>query len=288
MMSSKARRALNHVGSALALLGVAFVVWRLGQAGAIATLRQLPPSAWVVIVALGVLYGVASLLLARAWWYLLLQTNVSASATWSVTTYGISQLAKYVPGNIFQFAGRQSLGMAAGLPGAALIKSAFWELLILVIAGVMFTPLVLPLVIPGFSSTMSTLLAVASVFTVAGVLRGLIGRHVQKAFLLDLLFLAISGLVFLTLLHLLAKNTNILSHQWPMLIGAYVVAWLLGLLTPGAPAGIGVREALLILLTPSIIKETELLPVVAINRMITMTGDFCCFGLAHWLRQTQD
>jgi uncharacterized membrane protein YbhN (UPF0104 family) len=61
------------------------------------------------------------------------------------------------------------------------------------------------------------------------------------------------------------------------LCGAYVVAWLAGLVTPGAPAGIGVREIVLLLLLGSSVAEADLLLVVVLGRIVTMVGDILYF-----------
>ena len=95
-------------------------------------------------------------MLALAWWNLLAQFGASVSKRWAIKTYGISQLAKYVPGNIFHLAGRQAMGMAAGTPGWVLAKSSIWELVLISIAGAMFSLLALPLLIPGLSVAIST------------------------------------------------------------------------------------------------------------------------------------
>ena len=85
---------------------------------------------------------------------------------WAIKTYGLSQIGKYIPGNVFQFAARQARGMAAGVPGWALARSAAWELGLLAVCGALFGFLVLPLVapwLPGRSSAVLFLLALAAV-----------------------------------------------------------------------------------------------------------------------------
>ena len=77
-------------------------------------------------------------MLAYAWWNLLEQFGASVSKRWAAKIYGLSQLAKYVPGNIFHLAGRQAMGMSAGVGGRILAKSALWELGIILIAGAVF------------------------------------------------------------------------------------------------------------------------------------------------------
>src|SRR5690606_30699473 len=100
------------------------------------------------IALLAVLYGAANTMLARAWWWQLKIFNIPADWRWALKTYGLSQLAKYVPGNIFHLAGRQALGMAIGLAGRPLAKSAVWELGSIAVAAACFGILAMPLMLP--------------------------------------------------------------------------------------------------------------------------------------------
>ena len=56
-------------------------------------------------------------------------------------------------------------------------------------------------------------------------------------------------------------------------IGSFVAAWLVGLLTPGAPAGIGVREVFLLAALGHLVAESELLWLTSLARLVTMFGD---------------
>ena len=58
------------------------------------------------------------------------------------------------------------------------------------------------------------------------------------------------------------------------------MAWLAGLLTPGAPAGIGVRELVLVLLLKGIVPEAELLLAVLLSRLVTVGGDLLFYLVA--------
>ena len=59
-----------------------------------------------------------------------------------------------------------------------------------------------------------------------------------------------------------------------------MVAWLIGFATPGAPAGIGIRELVLIQMLGSTIVETELILAVLVGRLVTAMGDILYFTIA--------
>lgn len=189
----------------------------------------------------------------------------------------MSQLAKYVPGNIFHLAGRQALGMAVGISAGVLAKSTIWELGSIAVAGTLFSWLILPLLLPGFPNVASVFLLLSSVALVAGLLRGMAGRQPAWAFIWQLLFLLVSGTVFVALLHVIAGGEGLAIRYWLAIGGAYIAAWLVGLVTPGAPAGVGVREMILLLLLKSLVAEMDLLMAVLLGRLVTVVGDLLFF-----------
>ena len=154
-MSPTLRRVLHWGGSGLALIGVVFVGFRLHSYWLDLDLSRVTPLAWSFIAVLSVIYGAANLLLALAWWHLLRHLGASATRLGSIRIYGMSQLAKYVPGNIFHLAGRQALGMAAGISAGVLAKSTIWELGSIAVAGALFGWMILPLLSPGFPEAAS-------------------------------------------------------------------------------------------------------------------------------------
>jgi uncharacterized membrane protein YbhN (UPF0104 family) len=108
------------------------------------------------------------------------------------------------------------------------------------------------------------------------------GPQVRQGWLLQSAFLMASGTIFLgLLLALLAVGPmpiGLSPWLWPGVVGAFVLAWLLGLITPGAPAGMGVRELVLLgLLSPFLPQSTILLATV-LGRVVTIGGDLLFFG----------
>lgn len=267
------KRTLHWGGSAAAIAGIAFVALRLHDYGAEIDFARFDLTAWSWVAALALIYGLSNLMLALAWWNLLGQFGACTSRRWAVRVYGISQIAKYVPGNIFHLAGRQAMGMAAGLAGWPLAKSAVWELGLISATGGLFGLLALPLLVPGLPVTASAELFAASIGIAVILLLRFIGLPVARAFGWYAGFLVISALLFVGLVELLADNPVSGVGFWLLLGGAYVLAWLIGLVTPGAPAGVGVRELVLLFLLKGIIGEADLLLVVMVGRMMTVGGD---------------
>jgi uncharacterized membrane protein YbhN (UPF0104 family) len=279
-MHPNLKRSLHWAGSALALLGIAFVALRLRNYSAEINFTRFNVTAWSVIAGLVLIYGLANGMLALAWWNLLKQFGVNTSRGWAVRVYGISQLAKYVPGNIFHLAGRQGMGMAAGVSGWALAKSSVWELGLLSITGGLFGLLAAPLLVKNVPIAIAVLVFAGVVGVAAALLWRFIGTPVARAFVYQVSFLAISGWIFVGVIGLLVESPESGGFPWLPLGGAYVLAWLAGLITPGAPAGVGVRELVLLYLLKGMIGEADLLLAVVLGRMITVAGDLGFFGIA--------
>lgn len=277
----KLRSWLHGLGGLLCLAGVWFVGTRLQTEVRGVEWTRLTSTAWMTLSLLAVLYGLANIMLVRAWWRLLQFVSLKVEFAWALRVYGLSQLGKYVPGNIFHFAGRQALGMAAGLPGAALAKSSLWELALIAAAGSLYSAWCLPLL--PLPVELSNFVA-GMMFGVGVLLSGLmlqrwISRDVAAAMLWQLAFLALSGSIFGIGLYTV-QSGPVESSLWPLVAGCYVVAWLIGLVTPGAPAGVGVREAVLLLLLGAWIAPADLVLAVVLGRCVTVVGDLLFFVAA--------
>ena len=279
------KKGLHWAGGGVGLAGVIFIAIRLHQCSAQLDFQRFGAASWAGIFVLAFVYGCANFFLAAAWWNILGFLRAEVSKIWAVRTYGISQLAKYVPGNIFQFASRQALGLAADLPGWVLAKSVFWELALISVAGVLFTCLAIPLVLHELSIIFALLIFLSTIFAVGFCIRRFLGSSAIKAFAAYLLFLTVSGLVFVGTLVVVTGQSSI-KVELVILYGAsYVVAWLAGLMTPGAPAGVGVREVVLLFLLGAEVAEADLLLAVVLNRVITIAGDggfFAWASLKSW------
>ncbi|MDF2617672.1 MAG: hypothetical protein K0S00_331 [Xanthobacteraceae bacterium] len=277
------KRLFHWLGTGLALIGGGFVALRLHDYAGEIDIARILPVQWIALGGLAVFYGAASVLLALAWRRLLAFCGVATSIRWTVGAYGSSQLAKYIPGNIFQFAGRQAIGMAAGYRGWALARSTLWELgLISWTAGV-FALLAVHLAV-GEIPIVATLLAFA--LALAGsmaLVARLFSPHVAVAMGEQALFLSCSGAVFVGCLLISMPEASTPFDLLPAVAGAFVIAWLVGMATPGSPAGLGVRELVLLFLLTGIGCEPDVLLAIVLGRIVNVAGDALFFALGVFL-----
>lgn len=268
-MTPKLRRILNLIGAVLAIAGIIFVVFRLQVYSAELDWTVMGVTAWATVLALSMVYGLANVLLGLGWWQLLRTMGDKSSWLGALRVYGLSQLAKYVPGNVFQLAGRQALGMAQGMSAGALAKSMLLELILIAVAGILFVVLVLPLWFAEISSADALGLMLVTAAMLLVMLYRKWAKPVAWAMLGFILFLAISGSLFVELLVLV----NAMPSTAPPIVGAFILAWLAGFVTPGAPAGVGVRELVLLVLLEDLVMPADLLLAVLLGRVVTVLGD---------------
>ena len=63
-------------------------------------------------------------------------------------------------------------------------------------------------------------------------------------------------------------------------MGLFILSWLAGFLTPGAPGGLGVREVVLLMFLSGTLNENILLSAVVLHRLLAIMGDAAAYGMA--------
>ena len=219
-----------------------------------------------------------------------------------LVVYTISNLYKYIPGGVMYVVGRNRLAVETddlGHPEVAL--STFIEGALVAIAAVIIV------IITAFDHAreymrqvelpMVFVLVLIAVVVVAGsVLYSLrqkissgaskLFEHMQvlkplvllKRFGFALLLMTLWGGTFLATLVVLGQEMS--PGLAPTVIGLFLLAWLAGFLTPGAPSGLGVREMIMLLFLGNILNEGMLLSAMIIHRIVAAAGDVAAYGIA--------
>lgn len=279
---------LKHLGYAVALVSVAFVLRELVHSG-LWSGASLDPLALVGVgLAGGIAYGVSEVLLSVAWWQLVGKGGFASSHRINAR----AQIAKYLPGNVFHFVGRHALGASAGIAHGTLLVAVAGEIVSLVAAASLVTgALLMSLGDAPFPETARLVLPIGGALATCGaallialprtrlaaripVLKDacqLSGLALGRTTLLHLAFFLASGLVFFGILIALAPADVHVSAAETIGIGA--AAWLAGFLVPGVSAGVGVREATLILLLSPMIGHDLAIGGALAYRIATVSGD---------------
>lgn len=274
------RKSLQWVGSGLSFLGVIFLVLQLRENADRIDIGRLTLSDWITIVGLTLAYTTANALLALAWRNLLIFSGQQVTRVSAIHIYGVAQIAKYVPGNVFHIAGRQVLGLSAKWAGVPVAWSAVWEIALLAFLGALFALLAAPLFFSAVSQFASSAVFAAVLALVWLTARRFISRWVATAMIQQAIYLFICAITFSWTLALIIPTGQLTTALQPAIWGAFIVAWLAGFLTPGAPAGIGVREFILALLLAGVAAPVDILFAIVLVRTINVVGDFLFYSIA--------
>tara|TARA_R110000787_G_C13441304_1_gene446400 strand:- start:7536 stop:8396 length:861 start_codon:yes stop_codon:yes gene_type:complete len=269
-MQFNLRKLANWAGTTIAILAVVYVTYLFNQYSAEIDFTKFSVTQWLMFGVFTLIYGAANFFLASSWRNILEYLSAPISFIQAIRIFGISQLAKYLPGNILHLAGRQAMGMARGIPAMILVKSAGWEFILIALVGSLFGILILPIFFSVLANYVAIVFFIAAIMLIGWILFRFFGQKILHAYFSYLIFLSISGVIFATLLALISGAYDAHYHS---VIAAFVIAWLAGLITPGAPAGIGIRELVLLFLLKGIILGADILIAVVLGRLVTVFGD---------------
>lgn len=300
-------RRLKRIGGSLSvlvtLLALSFAGYRLWTMGGKTWDALSADRALAAILGGGIAYACIALLLVVAWRLLLLSFGETPSLSSCIAIYGRTQIAKYLPGNFLHLPGRHMMGAALGIGHRALVASAVYEIVGLMAASVAVSLALLTgeQSAPGGATPvqlvvlLALLLGVPVMLQVLGTWTGLAprlglpdrspGETVRlwlPAVALYVAFFLLTGLL------LWAVGSAVLaSVEMKLMVAAYAIAWLAGFVVPGAPAGLGVREATMIVLLSGVCPESVAVSIAVAGRLVVTLGDVVLFGLSFLFQSGQ-
>jgi hypothetical protein len=263
------------------------------------------PHSILLIISAVIMYGVASFPLAFAWQYMLNRLSNQQSAL--LLLYARSQLGKYLPGNVAHLAGRHVMARDYDFPHSSLILSTLLEFAGLLsaagsvilfatqlpsLAAAIAAATSIPLDILGFA-LLCAMPFVAVAYRIAPYFFGSDSvrdsKHAKvpglsvllRPYFLYLCFFVAAGGAF-TLVSL-AISGDIAWSFTGLLFVTFAMGWTLGFVTPGAPSGIGIREAILFYILKTVFAESDALLISVLFRAITIAGDLLFWIAAEFL-----
>lgn len=241
------------------------------------------------------------------WTWILQELNQPVSSPQFIQVYLKTNIAKYLPGNIWHYYGRIVAAKNANVSAGAATLSVLLEpllmlaaaLIIIVLCSSQFAAANTTLVIqilqllslavvlcaihPWFLNPVIRFLyrlkAKKSVATTEETIPLSLKSYPVRPLLGELGFMGLRATGFiLTMFALGSLNVN----QIPLLLGAFSCAWLLGLVIPGAPGGLGVFEATAYQLLQHHFPAAVVFSAIALYRLISILAETAGAALA-WL-----
>jgi uncharacterized membrane protein YbhN (UPF0104 family) len=254
-------RVLAQLLLVAALVFVALKVRSIWHGGHV----ELANVDWVALAGSFVLAAIGTAAGALIWLVILDGLGVKPRLRWAGLFFQ-SQLGKYIPGAVWQYAGRAAVARANGIPvrpvgislpiefAAAAIAAGSMAAFLLGWWGALLLAAVAVLLLLARRPTRSRLPALVTI----------------RATLLYLLVWLLLGASF----WLCARGlVTVPAGDLALYIGTFAVAWLAGLLAIYAPGGLGVREAVLVALLHGRIGAADALVVAAASRLMLILAD---------------
>ncbi|MBW4569138.1 MAG: YbhN family protein [Tolypothrix carrinoi HA7290-LM1] len=247
------------------------------------------------------------------WTWVLQDLNQPVESVHFIQVYLKTNIAKYLPGNIWHHYGRIVAAKNANVSPSAATLSVLLEPLLMAAAALI---IIVSLGGTFAAGNVNLFAQIAQLLTLLGVLcvvhprflnlairflqrlkgrmsntttesnpRVSIRRYPVRPLLGELGFLGLRSAGFiLTMFALGPLNFS----QIPLLIAAFSFAWLVGFVVPGAPGGLGVFEATAIALLQNRFPAAIVISAIALYRLISIIAETAGAALA-WLdeRQTQ-
>lgn len=298
------KQAFRLLGIAIAIAaGVYFVRHAIGAFGALQASSLSPGRLLGALVVMLPAYLVAVPLASVMWGALLRAMGVVLPPARAYAIVAVTQFAKYLPGNVAHHVGRVVVARPFGGDVARLSLSLVYENLLTALAAAHLTALLVVLrPVPALEPYLPTawrpwLLLAITLGAAAGFLMlGLLVAKVQQwrgapegpkaavrppgpATLLGAYAVAVTsflvvGLGFTAMAPVVSPGVG---FPYLSLCGAFAAAWVIGLLVPGAPAGLGIREGVLLVLLGETMATGDAVMVIAILRVATTLGDLIHF-----------
>jgi glycosyltransferase 2 family protein len=248
----------------LLLAGFVFILLRLRSLWLDNTVHLSRVAWWWLIPAVAA--GLCSILLSGVIWRWLLRRLGGDPPAATVAIFLQAQLGKYVPGSVWQYAGRAALGRGYSLPMKLVAKSFPIELAATVLAAAPFSILLVGWVATAGVLGIVVIVASTSLFLPRrGVSRVALGASLLYATTWP--FVGASfWMTGRALVHAPPRDLAVYT-------GAFAVAWLAGLAAVYAPGGLGVREAVLVALLRGKLGSADALLVALASRAVFTLSD---------------
>ena len=275
-------------------VSLAFMLWLL-----IAQWNDIRHVDWEIRSALMAAVMVALVMLfflsALGWHLILRSLRVDTDARTSIRTWLLSSLGRYLPGGVWGYVSRITMGVEQGIPAATVGLALYLETLVLcagaITAGIPAVVLAAGLPIEWHSVALLIVLLTAMMHPRALALLRFLPGKIGRAFAATTLpstgqlvlvyfyyvvFWVAYGVVFVGFVAALQQ----LPPGSALPIGASMgLSFAVGLVAIFAPGGIGVRESVLYLLLVPYLSPAASLLIAVSSRMWIVTGEAIAVGL---------
>jgi hypothetical protein len=243
MNKNKLKEYLYTFGKLLSLLSIVFIFYKIYQEYSLGSFYTKIVQ-FIDISPYLILLNILSLLTGVYVWYTILRHYSTKSFGYLTAYYYFAktEVAKYLPGNIFHLVGRQALASKLGIKHTQMAKITFFHTIVLLFGTVVSASL-LALVAEPINEYYKLAAVAATVFLiiVTFFIYPIFSKLTKLTMLMIIaLSIAMQGAI---LAWIVAYQAGNYSYEYlSLLASVYVISWIIGFVTPGASGGLGVRE----------------------------------------------
>jgi hypothetical protein len=299
------KQLVRWLGLLLALAaGIYFVLYAHRALAGKDLSGLLDSNVLIATTAMTVLYILLIPTTALAWTWLLRAMEQQVSYKRMLPILATTQFGKYLPGNVAQHIGRIALATGAGVQLPAALFSVAYEMLLMLVACAHISALALLWAPPAALSQWTLaeyrlpLLAVVTLGAITALLlaprlASLLARYranrrgthdyVPPKLHLNVTTVVTCYAIYAINFCLVGGGLWLVTHalllgslptpSLTFLIGAFAGSWVLGFIAPGAPAGLGIREAILSTWLSGALPAAQIVLLIVALRIATTLGD---------------
>ncbi len=297
------KKIIKIIGNVVSISAIFFIIRRLMNLQTDYT-QFLTLGNVVIILMLSSLYGVIVFAMSFSWYRLLIQlTGKKLGFRAVAAVYCKSNIMKYLPGNVFQYVGRNQIAVENDLKHFDVALATVMDIAVNVIGvfiitvicygkgiqdwldllGIINAKYLAAVLAAGILIFLVIVVVLIKSEKVYNKLKAVLSKKNLKVYALCvlvyiLLFLCMSCLYIWVLTGIL--DMHIESGHLMLICGAYLLSWLCGFVIIGAPGGIGIRETVLTVLLGRYFEIELFLVGIVIFRVISILGDLMAVGIA--------
>jgi glycosyltransferase 2 family protein len=284
----------NAVGATVAVLVMGIVLYLYGgDLKSVDFMRAdlLPRFAGAVAI-----YTFVVAIGAFAWGVLLTAFGARPSFMAAERQLLISQIGKYIPGNVAQYVGRAAMAIGAGMPAAIVGIALVTETAAIILGGIISVAISIAIAPEQADRAISLLPDVSTLGWIAAGIAALLllllifhlvsrrWRRFEKLPNIRWGHMLFAIALYTCALLLLGGSLNLIAGALSpvplsLTIVVFSAAWIAGLATPGAPGGLGVRETVIALGLAPFMGGAAALSTALLHRGASVLGDVISFGL---------
>lgn len=302
-MEINMKKVLKYIGNILTIIALIFIIKKiLGMEFDVAIFAK--PANWLILVTALLLYILNVMFICFPWVQLVeIFSSQKIPMKTAMIVYSKSNILKYVPGNVFQYVGRNELAVKmkvshVDVACSTVIDTAI-SLFMAIILSVILMHSYLKQLFSLFGKNMIMTISIIIVlfliivfflyFKFKDKFKLYLNKYVaalreNKKNVLKLLTCFLFYFIQNIVLSLLYMGLVVFIFEQEMdlinfanLIGAQIIANVIGFLTPGAPGGIGIRETVMTIIGGSFLDSDIILMSMVVYRMINVVADVLYF-----------